>query len=111
MSGAEPWILQSGQLGYVRKGKMDVRLIETHGGRLSVGGTGERRRREETKGAGDDGAFVRKTTQTQHRYLVIIDKTHMSPNIFSVKRTPLSFLGLAIMIIAAESTSWCSSLS
>lgn len=90
---------------------MEVRLIKTHGSRFRVGGTSERRRREETKGARDDGAFVGKTTQTQHRYLVIIDRTHMSPNIFSVKSTPLSFLGLAIMIIAAESTSWCSTLS
>lgn len=62
MSGAEPWILQTGQLGYARKEELDVRLIKTHGGGIGVGGTGERRRREETKGAGDDRAFVRKTT-------------------------------------------------
>lgn len=34
----------------------------------------------------------------------------MSPNMFSVRMTPLSFRGLEIMIMAAESTSWCSSL-
>ena len=36
--------------------------------------------------------------------------THISPNMFSVKMTPFNFLGLATIIIAAESTSWCSSL-
>ena len=35
----------------------------------------------------------------------------MSPNRFSVRMTPLSFLGLAIMIMAAESTRTWSSLS
>ena len=33
----------------------------------------------------------------------------MSPNIFSVKITPLSFLGLATISMAAESTRWWSS--
>lgn len=39
---------------------MDVWFIEIYGGRFSVGGIGERCRREEIKGVGDDGVFVRK---------------------------------------------------
>lgn len=88
MSGAEPWILQTGQLGYSRKGELDVRLIKTHGGRFGVGGTGERRRGEETKGAGDDRAFVRKTTKIQHRPLSNHKQnSHVTKHILSQENT------------------------
>jgi hypothetical protein len=85
------------------------RLVETHAGLSLLGSTSERSRRKEAKRSRDDRRLVRKADeeQVESSAKALFEETadtYISPNRFSVKMTPFSFLGLEIMIIAAEST-------